>query len=704
MTLQVLLMNLNELAVIVLAAGRGKRFGESYTKLLHPIFEKPLIYYPIQNLKNLDVENIFVVVSDPKVEEEVRKNLDCEFVYMDEPTGTADAVKSAIPKLPANTKTLLVLNGDDATLYSKKTLAGFIKSHEVNRAAISMMTLNSGRQMEVGRIIRDKKRNFSKILEFKEYLESGARSNEINCGVYLIDLNFAKTNLLKITKSPSGEYYLTDLLNIAKESSERINLFILKDHSQWIGINDKKDLKYASNVIKKRKLTNQLEKKPLKSVHFLGIAGSGTSACAKISQSLGFKVTGCDKNLSGEFTEVLEDIKTFEGHDPNHLDNIDILAVSPAVLSLDPNNPELLEAKKRQVKIMTWQQFLGKYLTQNKFVIAVSGTHGKSTTTAMVGKILEDAKLDPTVLMGANTSFWNANFRIGRSKYFVIEADEFNDNFLSLTPDISILTNVEFDHPEYFKDFESYLASFRNFLAKTKNLIIADLSDENSEKTLEEKEIIEEKLFPPVLDYSKNLIDFPLKVTGEQNKFNASAAFNLALNLEISPEKIKDKPFFLPSSKIKQSLQNFPGIDRRMELIGEINGAKVFSDFAHHPTAIKVATEQIKKQFPDKSIWIIYQPHMFTRTKALFNQFVDVFKNLDVSGVSIIDIYPSREKDTGLIHAKDLVKAIKKSNIKYNDSLEEILQAMKENVSENVVVVFMGAGDIDQKARQLLNG
>lgn len=689
-------MDLNHLAVIVLAAGKGTRFGENYTKLLHPIFDRPLVYYPIQNLKNLNVQKIFVVVSDPKVEEEVKKYLNCTFVYMEKPTGTADAVKLTLsnPSFTSNPpKALLVLNGDDATLYSKKTLEEFLKSHETSKAPISMMTLKTNRQMEVGRIIRDKNNHFSKILEYKEYEASEVKSNEINCGVYLINLDFAKTNLPKIKPSgKSGEYYLTDLLNIAKEENQPINLYILKEHSEWIGINDKQDLKYAENIIKKRNIffeqSEQIQS--AKSVHFLGIAGSGTSACAKLAEAAGFKVSGCDKNLSGEFAEILENIPTVEGHDPSHLENIDILAVTPAVLSLDPNNPELLEAKKRKIKILTWQQFLGKYLTKKKFVIAVCGTHGKSTTTAMIGKILEDANFDPTVILGATTPFWKANYRLGKSKYLVVEADEFNDNYQSLTPDISILTNLEFDHPEFFKDFASYQSSFRNFLAKTKHLIIANLNEKNSATLLQEKEIIEENLFPPVVDFSKNQIDFPLKVSGQHNILNASAAFNLALNLEISPEKAK------------HSLQNFSGIGRRMELIGEINGAKIFSDFAHHPTAVKTATEEIQKTYPHKQIWLVYQPHMFSRTKALFNEFVETFKNLKVAGVSIIDIYPSREKDTGLIHSKDLVKAINKPNIKYNDSLEEIFKSLHQNLSENVIVIFMGAGDIDSKIKELL--
>lgn len=682
-------MQFDNLTVIILAAGRGKRFGESYTKLLHPIFDKPLIYYPIQNLNNLGISNIIAVISDPEVEEEIKKNTKCEFVYQEDLNGTAKAVELALPKVPPGTKLIMVLNGDDATLYSQKTLDEFLRSHEVNKAAISMMTMKTSRIMEVGRIIRDKSRNFSKILEYREYLESGIRSNEINCGVYLFHAQFLIENLGKVGQSDNGEYYLTDLLNIAKEQGARVNLFVLKDHSQWIGINDKKDLKYAMNVIKKRNLVME-KPKPKLTVHFMGVAGSGTSACVKLAEAAGFKVSGCDTNLSGEFLDVLGGIKTVGGHDPSHLDGIDILAVTPAVLSLDPDNPEMLAAKERKIKVMTWQQFLGKFLTRDKFVIAVAGTHGKSTTTAMVGKILEDAGLDPTVILGATTPFWKSNFRIGNSKYFVVEADEFNDNYMSLNPDITVLTNIEFDHPEFFKDFEAYRHSFQNFLHKTKQLIIANLEDINSEIVLAEKGEAEEPFFTPIIDYSKNLIDFPINIKGDYNIFNASAAFNLGLNLGIKHEVIK------------KSLENFPGIGRRMEYLGEINGAKIFSDFAHHPTAIKAATEHIKKQFPDSKIWIIYQPHMFSRTKALFNEFVEVFKNLPVEGIAMIDIYPSREKDTGLIHSRDLVMAINQPNVEYTEKLEDMFKAMRNMLSEKDVVIFMGAGDIDQRVKELL--
>lgn len=682
-------MNLNNLAVIILAAGRGVRFGEKYSKLLHPVLGKPLIYYPIQNLKNLGVENIIAVVSDSKVEKEISKYIDCKFVYQEDLTGTADAVKLALPEIPSQISTLMILNGDDATLYSEETLQEFLKSHISLKSPISLMTLKTQRDIQVGRIIRDSKNNFSEILEHKEYLDSGAKTNEINSGVYLINMDFARTNLPSIPKNPNGEYYLTDLLNIAKENGKKINLYVLKNHSEWIGINDKKDLKYAESIIKKRIIDANQKGKNLK-VHFLGIAGSGTSAAAKLAEFSGFKVTGCDSNLSGEFADILGDIETFEGHSAGHLENVDILAITPAILSLDPNNQELEQARKRGIKIMTWQKFAGIYLTEGKTVIAICGTHGKSTTTAMVAEMLEDGGKDPMVLLGATLGEEKLNYRLGQGNYFVIEADEFNDNYLNFKPDYSIVTNIEFDHPEFFKDLDSYKTSFQNFLHETKTLILANLEDENSEEVLKEKEIADENFFPPVIDYSKNIIDFPLTIFGGQNVLNASAAYNLGLNLEIEKEVIK------------KSLQNFKGVSRRSEFLGEKNGARIYSDFGHHPTEIKVTVEEFKKYFPGKKIWLIYQPHMFTRTKALFREFVEVFKNIKADGAFIIDIYPSREIDTGQVSSGQLVDAVGRDNVKYFGNLEKAFDEMESCFTPDSIVLFMGAGDIDTRVRDLL--
>ena len=292
-----------------------------------------------------------------------------------------------------------------------------------------------------------------------------------------------------------------------------------------------------------------------KKIHFLGIGGSGASGAAAIAEAQGFEVTGCDLEPHNEFTTIFKTNQLLTGHSPEHLychpksslslrdhevakqssmiveDSslivqndkneksdklVDILAVTPAIFSLDPNNPELLAAKEKGIPILTWQEFLGKYLTKDKFVIAVCGTHGKTTTTAMIGQLLEDASMDPTVLLGAIIPKWGVNFRLSRQNthgrgYFVLEADEFNDNFLPIKPDIAVVTNIEMDHPEYFKDLKAVKESFKKFLLQTKKTMVANLTDPGVAevvkvvmKTPIMQKSDDRQYFVKYLDYSKN--------------------------------------------------------------------------------------------------------------------------------------------------------------------------------------------------------
>lgn len=409
-------------------------------------------------------------------------------------------------------------------------------------------------------------------------------------------------------------------------------------------------------------------------VHFLGIGGSGASAAAAIAQAQGYEVTGCDLNPHNEFTTIFKPDQLLTGHSPKHLSvhlrgantNIDILAVTPAIFSLDPQNPELLAAKAKGIKILSWQRFMGEHLEKDKFIIAVCGTHGKSTTTAMIAQLLEDAGMDPTVLLGAIIPKWKKNYRLpGQTyhdrRYFVLEADEFNDNFLATHPDITVLTNIEMDHPEYFQNLGHYQESFKKFLGQTK-----------------------EKVIHP----QKELINFPLKVPGQYNILNASEAYQVGMALGIDPQMIK------------KSLMNFTGIGRRFEYLGKFQKAEVYSDFGHHPTEIKVTLETAREQFPNSKITMIFQPHMFSRTKALLSDFVKVFQNLPVDKTYLLDIYPSRELDTGLISSQALAEAVGKDNVVYIKT-EELLEKLKTEAGEGSVIFFVGAGDIDQLARKV---
>ena len=430
-------------------------------------------------------------------------------------------------------------------------------------------------------------------------------------------------------------------------------------------------------------------------IDFLGIGGSGASAAAAIAQAQGFEVTGCDLEPNNEFTTQFKSSQLLKGHSAPHLSsgNVDILAVTPAIFSLDPDNPELLAAKEKGIPVITWQQFVGEYLTKGKIVIAICGTHGKTTTTAMIAQILENAKLDPTVLLGAINSKWGANFRVGHSKYFIVEADEFNDNFLHFKPNITVVTNIEMDHPEYFKDINAYLDSFEKFLLskkgtgslQSKQTIVANLLDKNVAEII--KDVMKQSKVS-ALDSNKIETDFNLKIPGDHNILNAKAAFQVGLLVGIEPEIIR------------QSLNNYTGVGRRFEYIGKFNGAKVYSDFGHHPTEIIKTMEAAREKFPKERIWFFYQPHMFSRTKALFDDFVKVCQNLPVDGTVILDIYPSREIDTGLVNSEELVKAIDKENVYFAKELKK--EEFEQYAKPGDILFFMGAGDIDKFARSLV--
>lgn len=421
----------------------------------------------------------------------------------------------------------------------------------------------------------------------------------------------------------------------------------------------------------------------MKHVHIMAIGGSGASAIAAIAKAQGFKVTGCDKNPFNDFTKEFDQATLFTGHSEEHLKDVDILCYSPAISSLDPDNPELKKAKENGIEVLTWQEFMGKYLEKDKFVIAITGTKGKTTTTAMSGLVLEEANLDPTVELGAIVKKWGRNHRVGSSKYFVTEADEFNNNFLVSHPDIAIVTNIVFDHPEFFKDFEEYKDAFFNFLCQVKEIILANLSDPI---VAEICKYVMKETGVQVIDYSKSDFQLDLKVPGEFNKLNANAAFHLGLLLQISPEVIKS------------SLESYESVSRRFEKIGEFNHSLIYSDYAHNPLSLEVTMRTIKEIFPDKKSIIIFEPHMFSRTKALFSEFVDVLKNSPSDLIYITDIFPSRELDTGLVNSKQLVEAINKENVKYISKGD-----LKSNlIKDDAVVFFMGAGEIDKVARTLI--
>jgi len=394
----------------------------------------------------------------------------------------------------------------------------------------------------------------------------------------------------------------------------------------------------------------------------MGISGSGMSAVAEIAKAQGFEVSGCDLKL--------------EGHDVKHLDGIDLLCVTPAVFYQNADNPELVEAKKKNI-VMTWQQFMGKYLHQDKFLICVAGTHGKSTTTAMIGQLLESANLDPTVEVGAVVNAWHTNFRIGQSKYFVSEADEFYDNFSTYKPDVIILTLLEFDHPEYFGTIDKMLESFQKFInnLKPNGTIIY-----NADSPLVSHLQLPKDSVPYHLsDFPK---DFPLSIPGDHNKLNATAVIKLAELLKINPS----------------SISNFSGLERRLQLLGETHGVKVYDDYANHPSSFSATITAVKQMYPKSTLWAIIEPHTYSRLRILLSDLPDSVKLAD--HVIISKIFASRESDPGDFTGQNIANTI--PNALYIPEFRDIAAYLHNHTAPGDIVLVMGSGNSYQLSRDIL--
>ena len=448
-------------------------------------------------------------------------------------------------------------------------------------------------------------------------------------------------------------------------------------------------------------------------VHFMGIGGSGISAVAALAKNHGFNVSGCDLEKSTAYSDKLNKakIKVFTGHNVGHIKNYDLLVVSPAIIYQNLNHPEYQKALKEN-KVVVWNKFVGEYLLTDKNVIAVSGTHGKGTTTAMASLLFEFAQLDPNVIIGATVPQWSSNYRIGDSDIFIIEADEFYEKFLDYFPSTIIINNIEFDHPDYVKNENEKIKSFEKFcrLLKNDRNLIVNLDSQGVIRLLEKlknirglttygyslnpnpgfktKYLITGNIVEKNPNgtrfrvYSDELgIDTEIKLTipGDYNVSNALGVIALA------------KIFKIPDEVTKQILANYNGLGRRFEKVFDKNGIIIYDDYAHHPTAIKKTLDALKQRYPTSRIICINEPHSFSRTKALLDEYKGVFESADK--VIIGPIFKARDTKTFGITGKNiLVKAMHK-DIMYEDSIKNIVGLLKKEIKKGDVVIVMGAGE-----------
>lgn len=460
----------------------------------------------------------------------------------------------------------------------------------------------------------------------------------------------------------------------------------------------------------------------LKKVYFIGIGGIGVSAIARFMKARGKEVSGSDIKPS-KVTLGLEKLGisvNYGQKEENITDDID-LAVYP--VSVPETNPELKTVLEKGIRALTYAESLG-LIFNGKNGIAVCGTHGKSTTSSMIGGVLEDGGIDPSVLVGSIVPRYDGNLQIGKSDYFVAEACEYSRNFMSLYPRIIVLNNVELDHTDCYKNIEEMKESFLDFAKHLPEdgVLFCNGDDLNAREVAEKAEIEKPQLrivyfgentdndfyfkdFRTVSDHvefevfheGNDLGKFFLKIPGEINVRNALAAIAVGTYLGI------------PAGRIKESLENFSGIWRRFELKGEYNGALVISDYAHHPTAVSKAIQATKEFYPEKRILAVFQPHQHNRTRGLYEDFLQCFDLADeVILAEIYDVAGREEAEDQSVSSLDIVEDIKKTNEKlkdhifYAEDLETVRKLIEEKTRPGDILLIMGAGDISDVADRLV--
>ncbi len=446
-------------------------------------------------------------------------------------------------------------------------------------------------------------------------------------------------------------------------------------------------------------------------IHFIGIGGISMSALAEICLNKGYEVSGSDMN-SSSMTEKLQSqgAKIYiDQKKENIADDLDMIVYTAAI---HPDNEELMAAKDKNILTISRAAFLGQIMREYKNSIAVSGTHGKTTTTSMLSTIFDLTNLDPTILVGGNLKSIGGNVKIGNSQNFITEACEYTDSFLNFNPKIAIVLNIEADHLDYFSGIDEIKASFNKFgklLPKDGHFIInADspntdsiLHDvkatvikygQNSSNDVVMTNIIYDDNGCGSFDliyFGKDLGTFKLSVPGIHNIYNAASAIIASIISGIDVEHIKD------------SIVKYTGVGRRFEIKGNYNDALVVDDYAHHPTELK-ATLSASKKLKKSTLWCVFQPHTYSRTKSLLNEFSEAFYSADK--VIITDIYAAREDDPGDIHSKDLVEKLYHNNVDvmYISQFEEIVDYLKENMKPNDLLITAGAGPVYRVGELLL--
>jgi len=432
----------------------------------------------------------------------------------------------------------------------------------------------------------------------------------------------------------------------------------------------------------------ELDISKIRKIFFIGIGGIGISALAKMALSHGMEVSGVNDEESPKTLDSLRQAgaEIFFQKDFKELPLVDLYVYSDAWINRGPSIIE--KAKSTGKPVMSYFEALGQFTKEYK-VIAIAGTHGKTTTSAMIADILVDAGVDPTVVVGSFIKKFDSNFIKGNSEYLVVEADEYNKHFLNFTPWITVITNIEADHLDYYKDLSDIQDAFKKLISKTKGFVIYNSKDENSQVPISE-------CSAQMVDYATFLGKVPkLALPGIHNRMNAGAAMAVAHIMRI------------PIQKTLEVISRFSGTWRRLEKRGETTGGVViYDDYAHHPREIKASLEALRELYPksEKNILVVFQPHLYSRTKALFSDFAKSFTLADK--ILILPIYFAREQVDESISSEKLAEAIVENGEDSQafadfESAESYVKSLK--LGPNDIFVTMGAGEAYRVADNVFN-
>jgi len=440
----------------------------------------------------------------------------------------------------------------------------------------------------------------------------------------------------------------------------------------------------------------------IQTIHFVGIGGIGLSAIARILAAWGYTVSGSDLRAS-RITRDLDalGIRTFEGHAEAQVGEADLVVVSSAV---PETNPEIKAAQERGIPVVKRHMILNAMMAES-YGIAVAGTHGKTTTTAMVSVILAGCNLAPTFIIGGIAPDLGANAGAGPGPYFVVEADEYDRTFLGLRPRVAVVTNIEMDHPDCYRDLKDMRDTFGLYLAQVAadGAIIACADSPELVRVLNDRRGSKPAAITYGLSSGADLVlenvranarggidwrirkgrqawgEFSLGLPGVHNALNATAALAVADVLG------------LDRASAARSLADFRGVLRRFEFKGEWRGVTIIDDYAHHPTEIRATLAAARLRYPNRRLWAVWQPHTFSRTEVLFQEFTTCFGDAD--RVLVLDIYAARAREVESLDARTLVQAMQHDQARYIRSIDAAVELLAQELCPGDVLLTLGAGD-----------